>query len=453
MNSFPAGGGEAPPTAAMSLLAAVGLSLLFFAVYPSCNALADLRPTAPPIFAEWERRIPFVPAAVLPYWSINLLFFAAPFFIASRRRLRVHALRIGAATLIAGAFFIAFPQTFAWERPGVHGPLAFCFHALDGLDRPHNLFPSLHVAYATILWAAYRGLRPRWRFALRALLVVIIASTVFTFQHHVSDVTSGLALGLICLLLWPDDAPDAAPGGKVYVFPGALYAAGAAACAAAATLHPALWALAWPAFALAWVAAAYLGLGPAALRKSGGRLPLASRILLAPVLAGAALNRWLRSKRRAPWNEVAPGLYLGGRPCDVEATELAVRGVVRVLDLAAELSAPAPLLALEHASLPVLDLTPVPPATLRRAVDFLRESPGPVYVHCALGLGRSAAVAAAWLLESGRAATVDDAIRAVRSARPGAVFPRAAKRSLEEFERSLNRKGGSALQELAGSKS
>lgn len=203
----PPSGGR--PSRRAALAAAAGLTLLFFAVYMSCNAIADRSADHPTLFADWERHIPFVPAAILPYWSIDLLFFAAPFFCPTGPSLRRHAARTAAATLVAGAFFLAFPLTFAWERPAVGGLLGPLFRLLDGVDRPHNLFPSLHVAYATLLWPVYGALGLKGRLMARAWLALSVVSTLFTFQHHAADIAGGFALGFACLFVWPAATPAA----------------------------------------------------------------------------------------------------------------------------------------------------------------------------------------------------------------------------------------------------
>src|SRR3989440_3801035 len=48
--------------------------------------------------------------------------------------------------------------------------------------------------------------------------------------------------------------------------------------------------LLWPAASLAIVASAYFGFGPGIYRKTNGRLPLSSRIVLAPILLGQQLS-------------------------------------------------------------------------------------------------------------------------------------------------------------------
>ena len=84
---------------------------------------------------------------------------------------------------------------------------------------------------------------------------------------------------------------------------------------------------------------------------------------------------------------------------------------------------------------PMLDL--LPPAVEQiddalAAVDSLAAE-RPTLVFCALGYARSATVAAAWLMASGRAAGVDEAISGVRRVRPAVALTPAHRRRLEEW--------------------
>ncbi len=56
---------------------------------------------------------------------------------------------------------------------------------------------------------------------------------------------------------------------------------------------------------------------------------------------------------------------------------------------------------------------------------------GPVLVCCALGCPRSAAAAATWLLATGRAAGLEDAIGQVRRARPQSMLDAAPRDAVE----------------------
>ena len=88
----------------------------------------------------------------------------------------------------------------------------------------------------------------------------------------------------------------------------------------------------------------------------------------------------------------------------------------------------------------MLDLTPPSVAHMVDACVFIddmrgqdKKPKGVVYVHCAIGFSRSATVAAAWLLHSGRAKTVKEAVEMVAEKRPCAVLSQDYVTRLEEF--------------------
>jgi len=76
--------------------------------------------------------------------------------------------------------------------------------------------------------------------------------------------------------------------------------------------------------------------------------------------------------------------------------------------------------------MPVLDATAPTPGESSDAAAWLagRVSGGPVYVHYALGHGRSATVVVAYLLATGQAATAEEGLALVRQKRPGVGLTR-----------------------------
>lgn len=223
---------------------------------------------------------------------------------------------------------------------------------------------------------------------------------------------------------------------------GGLYALAAGLVATLGWLtRPAGLLLLWPAGALGTVAAGYLRFGPGIYRKRAGRLPWAARWLLGPSLLGQYLSWRHYARRCQPWDEVVPGVLVGRQLREAEAIR-AVReaGVSAVLDLTAEFSEAAPFLSINYRNLPLLDLSAPSPAQVRAAVTFIDEGTaagGTVYVHCKAGYSRSAAVVGAWLLASGRAASVPAAIAMLRAARPSIVVRPEALVALETFALSL----------------
>ena len=191
------------------------------------------------------------------------------------------------------------------------------------------------------------------------------------------------------------------------------------------------WVLLWPAVSFALVAAAYAGVGPRVFgKRPDGTLRPVHLVALLPFLAFAS-GVWhvLRLTGGKPaWHEVAPGLYLGRR---VFAGELP-SGVGLVVDLTAEFVEPAAVrTGREYRSLPVLDALPPDEARFAALVAEVAAFPGPVYVHCARGHGRSGLFVAAVVLARGLAATPADAVKRVRGARPGVRLKKGQARLLE----------------------
>jgi protein-tyrosine phosphatase len=105
-----------------------------------------------------------------------------------------------------------------------------------------------------------------------------------------------------------------------------------------------------------------------------------------------------------------------------------------MVDLTAELPEVRLPPGMVYRSMPVPDLMAPSLETLGRAVETIRLARRRgVFVHCALGYGRTAVVAAAYLLAEGRANGVDEAIECVRACRAGCVFPDSSRCVLGEF--------------------
>jgi protein-tyrosine phosphatase len=134
---------------------------------------------------------------------------------------------------------------------------------------------------------------------------------------------------------------------------------------------------------------------------------------------------------------VTPHVWIGRRLSDPEAAEAVRQGVTAVLDLTAEFSEARPLLATRYLNVPILDLTAPTPEQLRQCVAFLSENAagGIVYVHCKIGYSRSAAVVGAYLLESGMAASAEDAMARLRAVRPSVVIRPEAARAIMDYQR------------------
>jgi protein-tyrosine phosphatase/membrane-associated phospholipid phosphatase len=399
----------------------VCLAVIFYATYGFANWMASQRSDIGAVVFGWERHVPFIGWTIFPYWSINLFYGLSLFVCRTERELNIHVRRLLTAQAIAVACFLLFPLRFTFGKPETSGLTGFMFEALGTFDKPFNQAPSLHIALTVILLEFYvRHAASVWRWPLRLWFMAIGASVLTTYQHHFIDIPTGALLGFFVLWLWPLDRPSPlaamalARDVRRYRL-AAIYAAGAALCAALACAGGGwLWFL-WGTVALAMVAAFYAFIGAEGFQKGAdGRLSLAARALLLPYLAGAWINSRLWTRGQIPVH-VADGVWLGRVP---STRENALSPGRAILDLSAELSGPGN--GSVYRTLPALDLAPLPADALRKAADTIEQlrRDGPVLVACALGYGRSAAAVAAWLVKSGRAADVTQALAILRVARP-----------------------------------
>jgi predicted protein tyrosine phosphatase len=418
------------------LIASLGLSALFLAVYGWTNWFTAQRAYVPTLFFEWERSIPFVPLMIVPYMSIDLFFVAAPFLCRSNRELAAFSKRIAAAILIAGFCFVLFPLRFAFERPHTAGWLGQVFDWFRGMDQPYNLLPSLHIAFRTILVDLYaRHSRGLLRQASNLWFLLIGLSAILTYQHHVMDVVAGFALGAYCLYLFPESQARLPVRQNRRV--GSYYLIGAFVSAALVLFFWPWGALLfWVTISLGIAAAGYFGAGPGVFRKREGRLPWTARWTLGPVLLGHEISRLYYRRQCHAWDESTPQVWIGGVLNHDEAIAIRKTGVTAVLDLTSEFSESLELRTLTYKNIPILDLTAPSVDQLEEMASFIqRESnSGIVYVHCKIGYSRTAAAAAAYLLRSGIAESASEAIDLIRRVRPSVVVRPEAFAALEEFE-------------------
>ncbi len=399
------------------------LGPFFFASYGFATWVSSQRSDVGFIRFDWERHIPLLPWTIVPYWLIDLLYGLSLLLCRTCRELDTHACRLLATQLIAIGCFLLFPLRVTFDRGAVDGAFGWLFDLLTSFDQPYNQAPSLHIALLVVLLAPYLRVVPRrWHGAVHGVALLIGVSVLTTWQHHFFDIPTGLWLG--CLAIWL--FPDAGGSPLCRLRPSRdrrrhrlslIYAAAALTLGSVATLAGGGWLwLLWPAASLAMVASIYLLLdGRAFGKRDDGSMPVAVRWLLGPYLVGAWLNRCWWTRRLAVADVVVPGILLGRLP---SAADLRVLPVATVVDVCAELPCRTPGFA--HASVPMLDLVTPDGDQIDAALARLQRAlaAGPVLVCCALGLARSALVVAAWLLRSGQAATVGEAVALVHRARP-----------------------------------
>jgi hypothetical protein len=412
------------------------LGLIFFATYNNVNQYTlSLEPVDSFYFA-WEIDIPFWPWTIVPYWSIDL-FYGLALFLASTKSLLIRLVkRLLLAQLLCITGFLLFPLKFAFVRPETEGFFGSLFTALAQFDLPYNQAPSLHIVLLVVLWRQYliyAGASP-WRYLVNGWSWLIALSVLTTWQHHFIDVVTGVVVGVFCLVAIPEGAGSwqlsptpAAPRRRMASY----YCLGAAVWALLAWWTPVsvfsgvCW---WIAAALLYVAGVYWwGNGVHLGKQAKGCIPLSHYCFLAPYYIGARINVWWHLRHRAHYSEIVHGVYLGALSAVpglmTHLTQTRASPLIGLVDFTAELPRPTIDAGVTYQSLPQLDLLLMDAQQLRRAaraVAFAQQQ-GAVMVACALGVSRSAAAIAAWLIIY-RGYSLDAALNLVRQQRPCVVF-------------------------------
>ena len=178
------------------------VSFAFVVGYWLSNRLTSARTDIGAGVFAWERAIPFMPWTIVPYLSI-CGFFVLSFFVGrDRTELERHVTRLLLALGVALACYAACPLRFTFERPMPDGLTGLLFQGLSAFDMPYNRAPSLHIVVLLLLWVRLLPHATGWlRTALHAWFLLIAASVLTTYQHHIIDVPAGFAAGALCIAL------------------------------------------------------------------------------------------------------------------------------------------------------------------------------------------------------------------------------------------------------------
>jgi len=180
----------------------VATSTTFTVAYWIANRLTSMRESLGAGVFAWEASIPFVSWTIVPYLSIGL-FFAVSFFVdPDNMNLRRHVWRLLFVLGISLICYALFPLRFTFDRPPTDGVFGLLFGALGEFDLPFNRAPSLHISVLVVLWGRLTPCLSHWqRAALQTWFCLIATSVLTTYQHHVIDMLSGLALGCIAIAI------------------------------------------------------------------------------------------------------------------------------------------------------------------------------------------------------------------------------------------------------------
>ena len=192
-----------PPRTEVANLAIItaAFGLTFLLCYGGASALSAYVPWRVPLALSLDEQLPFIPGAAIIYLTISPMLLLAPFVLRSLASILPLFAALMFETVVAAVCFMLLPvdpPAIDCCEPGIAG--AF-FHVADVLNLERNDLPSLHVAFAFTLAAAFAPRTGRaGTVALYAWAVVTALSTLLTRQHNVLDVAGGMTLAAIA---WP----------------------------------------------------------------------------------------------------------------------------------------------------------------------------------------------------------------------------------------------------------
>jgi len=161
-----------------------------------------------------DARIPFVPESIYVYAAVYWMITLPIFVIDSPALFRRTALAYGAIVTVCLLCFLLVPVSGDGLRPDLArveaDPFVVWGLALNyALDPPVNLFPSLHLAGATIAALAAGRARTAYGVVAGAAVVPVAVSVCTVKQHFWLDAAAGVALAVAAwaLVLRPFELP------------------------------------------------------------------------------------------------------------------------------------------------------------------------------------------------------------------------------------------------------
>ena len=150
-----------------------------------------------------DARIPFLPWTILIYAGCGFWWLYIYWLISQRNR--PDADRFFAANLLSKAVsflvFVLFPTAVTRPELGGESVWISLLRILYVLDKPDNVFPSIHCVLGWFCWIGVReeeDIPFPCRFSSLLMAVAVCLSTLTVRQHVLLDVAGGILLSEIC---------------------------------------------------------------------------------------------------------------------------------------------------------------------------------------------------------------------------------------------------------------
>lgn len=196
------------------------------------------------------------------------------------------------------------------------------------------------------------------------------------------------------------------------------------------------WLFVWVSISFLAVGTGYIGLGAKIFgKKANGKISTLSLIILLPYLLIAWITWHIQRSigREDCCNEIADGIWLGRRAFKDELPE----NISLVVDLTSEFTEPDNIIRDKaYICIPTLDTSIPDEQVFDELIQKIATWDGNVYIHCALGHGRSATVAAGVIIAKGIVNDFDEAEKLLSKIRPRIKFSQVQKRLLRKMSLS-----------------
>lgn len=185
-----------PDTWRVFLHYAIGVQVVWLAVYGGASWLTASHARRVSLAMPWDEAIPFAPAAAVVYLSLPVMLWLAPLYLATPGEMRAFGKQLVIVILVAGIGFVSLPANQPAVPAMPEGFGAAMFRVADWVNLDHNLFPSLHVAMATLAAISFsRHVNIFAKLALVGWACGIAASALLIRDHYIADVLTGALLG------------------------------------------------------------------------------------------------------------------------------------------------------------------------------------------------------------------------------------------------------------------
>lgn len=144
--------------------------------------------------------IPIWPIWVVPYMMVWPIWIAAYTWAAFNMQGRLFRIAVVSATFTIGVGMTIFMLYPTYVTRTILVGNDFFTNALRTVyanDGSYDAAPSGHVYMTTLLALFYSLWYPRQKWIWMSILVIVCLSTLFTGQHYILDVVTGLALGIV----------------------------------------------------------------------------------------------------------------------------------------------------------------------------------------------------------------------------------------------------------------